>query len=102
VPNRLFLEKSIYKLGTENFLEQLNFPVFGIISENGFTLEQMQQELSILLETDKYVSVYYNLKNEKLFLVIEYLVSFPNRREARNKVICKVFELVNGKLRFQE
>jgi small-conductance mechanosensitive channel len=101
VPNRLFLEKSIYKLGTENFLEQLDFPITDVLSGNSTFLVEMEKEVSKILDNGQYISIYYNIKNDKLFLEVEYLVSFKNRRDIRSKIICKIFESLKGTVKFE-
>ncbi len=102
VPNRLFLERSIYKLGTENFLEQLSFPITSVVSENPGFLNEIQAQLATVIGQGQHISVFYNLKNDKLILAVEYLVAFSKRREIRSQVICKIFETMKGRIKFQE
>lgn len=101
VPNRFFLEKSIIKLGTENIFEQLDFPITSPITENPADLKEIEKELSVILNSE-HVHVHYDIKNDKLFLVIEYLTAFDRRKDAKTEVICLVMKKIEDKSKFNK
>lgn len=103
VPNRLFLEQSINKLGTENISEQLCFPIEAPIDEQPDILKEIEDHLNTtLLINNNYTSVYYDIKENKLFLVVDYIVPIPKRKEIRSKVVCAVNQKTKGKVIFRD
>lgn len=95
VPNRLFLEKSINNLGKNFFQEQITFQLSGLPKNMKQTEVEIAQEITRLLERKDYLKVYSDIKNEKLCLVIEYLVNFEKKQTLRSEVIALVFSKMN-------
>ncbi len=91
VPNRLFLEKSINKLGKESLQEHLHFQLSQLPPNSKEIEESMRNDISALIGVENHILVYFDIRNEKLFLVVKYLVGFENRQEVRSDVIERVF-----------
>ncbi len=91
VPNRLFLEKSITILGKQHFLDQVSFLLGGMPENKNFLLLDLKNDIQKILKESAFVSVNTDMKNEKLFLIVEYLVSFETWQSARAEIIDACF-----------
>lgn len=91
VPNRLFLEKSITILGKQHFLEQISFLLSGIPENKNDLLQDLKKDMLDILKESDYVSACTDMRNEKLFLILEYLVSFERRQTTRSEIIDACF-----------
>ncbi len=98
VPNRLFLEKSITKLGKESYHEQLSFVLSGIPDNRSNLISGLRKDLETLVGENNLISVYTDLKNEKLYMVLEYKVLFTRRQTTRSEVIERVYQQLKGYL----
>lgn len=100
VPNRLFLEKSIINFGKNDFQEQITFRLSGLPGNIKEIEVDIAKEIANLLERKDYIKVFTDIRNEKLCLAIEYLVSFENRQKLRSEVIVLVFSKINDFISF--
>lgn len=91
VPNRLFLEKSISNLGKNTFHDEIRFQLSDLPPQKSEKEETLKKEVKQLLKRTEHVNVYTDLKNEKLYLAVEYLVSFDKRQETRSKAIELIY-----------
>lgn len=91
VPNRLFLEKSINNLGKNFFQEQITFQLSGMPGNMKELEAEIAKAITNLLERKDYVKVFADIRNEKLCLVIEYLVNFENKQKLRSEIIKLIF-----------
>lgn len=98
VPNRLFLEKSITKLGKDSFHEQISFALSTIPESGTNSLPKIKTSLENLLEKKNFIAIYPDLKNDKLYLVVEYRVIFNKRQTVRSEVIDLVHQQLKGYL----
>jgi small-conductance mechanosensitive channel len=87
VPNRLFLEKSILNLGKTHYHDEILFPCTEIPAEKNQLMKELRTALEGLAADKDNLAVYYDIRNEKLVLVVEYLSGFENRQAVRSKVI---------------
>ncbi len=101
VPNRLFLEQSVVKLGTENIFEQLSFPITSTLTEDPSALKEIEKEIKTMINNE-YVAVYYDINNHKLLLQVEYLVKFAQRKQMRTDAICVVTKIIGDKIKFDK
>lgn len=91
VPNRLFLEKSISKMGKESLQEKLCFQLTGIPGNWKGQAEELKNDIRGHIKNNHDVRIYIDMMNDKLFLIAEYLVSLTVRQETRPEVIEMVF-----------
>lgn len=91
VPNRLFLEKSINNLGKNFFQEQITFQLSGMPGNMKELEVDVAKAITEILERKDYVKVFADIRNEKLCLVVEYLVDFENKQMLRSEVIKLIF-----------
>lgn len=87
VPNRLFLEKSILNLGKSHYHDEILFPCTEIPAEKSQLLKDLLAELEGLAANKENLAVYYDIRNDKLVLVVEYMSRFEERQAVRSKVI---------------
>lgn len=91
VPNRLFLEKSINNLGKNFFQEQITFQLSRLPENMKEREVELSKAITHLLDRKDYVRVFADIRNEKLCLVVEYLVNFEKKQTLRSEVIALVF-----------
>ena len=91
VPNRLFLEKSINILGRTTFHEKISFQLTEIPSTKNELIDLLKNEISMVLNSKDHISIYIDLKNEKLYLIVEYLVNHEQKQSIRNIVVDLTF-----------
>jgi small-conductance mechanosensitive channel len=87
VPNRLFLEKSINNLGKTTFHEKISFQLVEIPSTKNGDIALLKNEISEVLNSKDYISIYIDLKNERLYIIVEYLVNHLQKQSIRSQVI---------------
>ncbi|TVR72398.1 MAG: hypothetical protein EA408_06780 [Marinilabiliales bacterium] len=87
VPNRLFLEKSISKLGKNILQEQILFQLSQMPGESHGITGILRDGISAIAGNSDHLTVYPDIKNEKLYLVVKYMVSPERRQEVRSDVI---------------
>jgi MscS family membrane protein len=92
VPNRIFLEKSIFNLGKTKFHDRISFPLARLPENSDALIKELKDNIANLSEKAGYVSVYTDMQNERLLLIAEYLVSFENKQKKRSGVIQLVFK----------
>jgi len=91
VPNRLFLEKSITILGKKHFLDQIQLQLSGIPDNKPERLALLQEHIRTMLDANDYLMVYVDLKNDRLYLIIEYLVDIEKKKIVRSSIIDACF-----------
>ena len=91
VPNRLFLEKSIYNLGATTFHEYITFQLNAFPKEIDSLKEELFQFITDITNTQKHTEVYFDMKDQKLLLCIRYTVSFAQRKHIRSCIIEQVY-----------
>jgi MscS family membrane protein len=87
VPNKVFMEKSIHNLGARTLHEKLSFQLTGWPKDKNQRLEDLQQKVLKILNRKDHLRVYTDMKNDKICLNVEYLVSFKERQQLRSDVI---------------
>lgn len=87
VPNRLFLEKSILNLGKNTFHEEITFQCTAFPNDKERLTKGLKAAIEGLLENRENLFIYFDLRNEKLVLVVEYLIGFEQRQPVRSAVI---------------
>ncbi len=92
VPNRLFLEKSITKLGKNKLHEHIFFLLAGIPENKSEMLSHLKDDIQQLLTDKEFILPYIDMRNEKLYLDVEYQVSFNKKQEIRSNVVDLVFK----------
>lgn len=96
VPNRLFLEKSIIKLGKENMHDKIVFNLTEMPLDRDKITQELKANIDKVLECNGCTSVYMDIVNEKLVLVVKFLVSIYERQSIRSTIIDIVFERCRG------
>lgn len=96
VPNRLFLEKSIIKLGKENMHDKIVFNLTEMPIERDKIAQELKANIENVLKCKGCTSVYMDMVNEKLVLVVKFLVSIYERQSIRSTIIDIVFERCRG------
>ena len=96
VPNRLFLEKSIIKLGKENMHDKIVFNLTEMPLDRDKITQELKANIDKVLEYNGCTSVYMDIVNEKLVLVVKFLVSIYERQSIRSTIIDIVFERCRG------
>lgn len=96
VPNRLFLEKGINKLGKETFQEQIVFQLSAIPDRIKEIEGEIIKEISSLLEQNEFIKAFVDMRRERLCLVVEYPVNIKNRQMYRSHVIALIFSKVGN------
>ncbi len=92
VPNRLFLEKSIIKLGKEDFFEQVKFNLTKIPPQINELIAKLKEHLDQILPGKETNSVYIDMVNEKLILTVDFLVNVNERQKIRSNIVTIVFD----------
>ncbi len=92
VPNRLFLEKSISKLGKDILQEQILFQLSQMPGDRHELTGILREGIAAIAGNSNHLMVYADIKNEKLFLVVKYMVHPERRQEVRSEVIGLVME----------
>ncbi|NLM91563.1 MAG: mechanosensitive ion channel [Bacteroidales bacterium] len=98
VPNRLFLEKSIINLGKNTFHEEITFQCADFLQDKDQVLEELRAEIETLLENRENLFIYFDLRKEKLVVVVEYLTRFEERQPLRSAVIEAVYKYLGSSL----
>ncbi len=91
VPNRLFLEKSISKLGKDSLQEKVCFQLAGIPGNWKEQAEMLNNNIKGHIKNNQNVKTYIDMMNDKLFLIVEYLVCLPEKQKIRSEVIEMTF-----------
>ena len=91
VPNRLFLEKSIDNLGKTMYHEEIVFQLSDYPALKNELLNDLLNQLNNVLEIREHTNTYIDLRNDKLVLIIKYLVSFEARQKTRSEIIGLAF-----------
>ena len=92
VPNRLFLEKSVNNLGKNQFFERLQFRLEKFPEGSSLTIENLKSLVLSSASGIELLSVYIDIIDEKLMLVVEYLVEFKHRQYKRSEIVKVVVE----------
>lgn len=92
VPNRLFLEKSVNNLGKNQFFERLQFRLEKFPEGSSLTIENLKSLVQSSASGIELLSVYIDIIDEKLMLVVEYLVEFKQRQYKRSEIVKVVVE----------
>ncbi|MFN3556833.1 MAG: mechanosensitive ion channel family protein [Bacteroidales bacterium] len=100
VPNRLFLEKSISILGKNVLHEVIRFPLITLEENHRDKEHQLLLDLREMLQDKTHIKVYTDIKEDKLVLVVEYLVNFEQRAQMRAEVIRRVVSGFSSSIRF--
>ncbi|SKB98005.1 Mechanosensitive ion channel [Alkalitalea saponilacus] len=87
IPNRIFLEKSIVKLGTNLYHDKITFQLSAIPENHKEIQSLLVKDMQRITNKNELLSVYIDVINEKLLLVVEYMVDFENRHETRDSLI---------------
>ena len=92
VPNRIFLEKSVNILGKQACQDKITI-AFQELPPNWLSFrEALVSDISKLLKQTEPIEVNLDMINEKLQLVIEYMVPFETRSKVRTDIIAMVFQ----------
>lgn len=92
VPNRIFLEKSVNNLGKNKFFERLQFRLEIFPDESSLKITNLKSLIQSSASGIEHLCVYIDIINEKLMLVVEYLVDFDQRQNKRSKIVKVVVE----------
>lgn len=88
VPNRLFLEKSIVKLGKTHMHEKLRLQLTSIPERDALT--RAEEDITKLLNLQSKAKLFLDIQNEKIQLHISYLVPFEQREVIRHEVLYRI------------
>ncbi len=92
VPNKLFLEKSIKNFGRNTVHEKIRLQLLEFPDKKNEIIASLKEEILKKISKKDYVLVLIDLKEEKLYLVVEYLVNFEEKLHTRSEVIHVVCE----------
>ncbi|HAJ99071.1 MAG TPA: hypothetical protein DCM62_03505 [Bacteroidales bacterium] len=92
VPNRIFLEKSVNNLGKNNFYERIKFRLRSMPNIETNSLLNLQNQLKNIIERHDHLGVFVDIVDEKLILMVEYVVDFDRRQAKRSLVVEKVLQ----------
>jgi len=92
VPNRIFLEKSVNNLGKNNFYERIKFRLSSMPNIENNSLLNLQNQLKNIIERHDHLGVFVDIVDEKLILMVEYVVDFDRRQAKRSLVVEKVLQ----------
>lgn len=91
VPNRLFLEKSINNLGKIHIQEIIILQLSGMPANYKELEAELKNDIESFMEEKGNLNVYIDVRNEKLCLLVEYLVNFENKQKFRSEIIGLIF-----------
>ncbi|MFW5708136.1 MAG: mechanosensitive ion channel family protein, partial [Bacteroidota bacterium] len=94
VPNRLFLEKSIANLGKTVFQESIRFQLYQMPPNSAQLLSRLAINIESISVHKRTPHLFIDIQNEKLVLIVEYLVTFEERQNYKSKVIQMVFDIL--------
>jgi small-conductance mechanosensitive channel len=92
VPNRLFLEKSISNLGRTVYHEKIRFQLYQMPENGAQQVTSLVKSVETLTGHKRSPNVYIDIQNDKLVLLVEYLVSFEEKQNHKSRVIQMVFD----------
>lgn len=95
VPNRLFLEKSINNLGKNHFQEIITLQLSELPPNYKDLVAELKNVIINFIEEKSHFNVYIDIRNEKLCLVVEYLVNFEIKQKVRSDIIGMIFSKIN-------
>jgi len=96
VPNRLFLEQSIINLGKNSHLEQIQVPLSGVPENWQEKARSLKNDILPITGKDHHTNVFVDIRDEKLVLVVEYIVGFDLRQKVRSEVVEFIFDRLRG------
>lgn len=92
VPNRIFLEKSVNNLGKNRLFERLQFRLENYPAESSQTITNLKAMILSNTSGIEHLCVYIDIIDERLMLVVEYLVEFDQKQYRRSKIVKEVVE----------
>lgn len=92
IPNRLFLEKSISILGKIHMNDQIRFQLAELPADKDMLVEALRTDLLGAIAMRDYISIQVDLKDDRLFLQVDYLVEFEQRQTHRAAIIDLAFK----------
>lgn len=94
VPNRFFLEKSISVLGKSRLHDQLRVQLSALPTQHREVVRELTEAISVLFkqEEKEHLLVYTDVQQDKLFLIVEFLVAFEQRKELRSALLELILE----------
>jgi small-conductance mechanosensitive channel len=93
VPNKLFLEKSIVNFGKNIAQEKIRFQLNEIPDNKKQLFEMLERELSKKMQDNSHLFINIDLKDEKLYLLVEYHVNFKEKRTMKSEVIEIIYSI---------
>lgn len=87
VPNRIFLEKSVSNLGKQKFFERLLFRLDHLPADCDARLNQLHEQILSNIEMIEQLNAHIDIVDEKLMLIVEYLVDFQHRQSKRSDIV---------------
>lgn len=86
VPNRFFLEKSIQVIGKKSVYDRMRFPLSALPSDFASRVQGLRESLADLSVQHEYTRIFSDVQQEKLLLVVEFVVDFELRAQVRSSL----------------
>lgn len=93
VPNRFFLEKSIQVIGKKSVYDRMRFPLSALPADFASRVQGLHTSLADLPVKHEHIRIFSDVQQEKLLLVVEFVVNFELRSQVRSSII----ELVSAR-----
>lgn len=102
VPNKLFLEKSIINFGKNLTHEKIRFQLNRIPSKKDHLFNVLKNEIVKKIDDKNSVLINIDINNDKLYLIIEYLINFKDKRSKRSEIIEITYKILKNYIFFPE
>lgn len=100
VPNRFFLEKSIQVIGKKSVYDRMRFPLSALPADFASRVQGLRESLADLSVQHEYTRIFSDVQQEKLLLVVEFVVDFELRAQVRSSLTESVSTLFSDLLFF--
>jgi len=92
IPNRFFLEKSIEKLGKSQAQEKVLVRLLSKPPDKESRLLKLSSNIEDIDAHAKLLSANFDVQNDRLYLVVNFLVPFENKATWRSRVVESVLD----------
>lgn len=86
VPNRFFLEKSIQVIGKKSVYDRMRFPLSALPADFASRVLGLRESLADLSVQHEYTRIFSDVQQEKLLLVVDFVVDFELRAQVRSSL----------------
>lgn len=94
VPNKVFLDKSIYNYGNKDIHESIKFNLKDIPKDMDKKAAKIKQIIEKIVPRREHIAVYLDVLKDNVYLVVEYRTDFTKKEQTKSAVIKQVFFLI--------